>query len=304
MGALVLTVAATIPFSTVASDASAAEPEVKTITQAASPAPKCGEDKGHCYVTAQQKLETPYAHGIGGLFTEPRSLESIGAGNWTVGQLSLRSRGLLLNKYIEYGWMVSPRNYHDSRPHLFITLRFYPELGACTIGIPNLDPNKGERACPDGVYVARPASRRIGDAVGDRNGPQLYHLGYYTGNKAWWVQYGNEWLGYVNESYFGGAGFAKGNDLEWFGELAFDSGSCQPMGNGRYASDPRSASISGMFYETIEHETSVVKPAGAHLLPPNDDRFWNADKISRNTIGIDGFHYGGPFGGPNGCGAR
>jgi len=245
----------------------------------------------------------PDAHGVGAYLTEPESLLGVQADAYSIGQLSLDRKWPLVYKAIEFGWMVNPSKWGDQRPHLFIALRFTAK-GLCLIGIPNLEePNK---ACPEDAYVQISKSQKPGIAVGNTGQPQMYHVGYSWDNKAWWVQYGNEWLGYINESYFDAPGYVTGfqqaQEVKWQGEVAFTQSWCTPMGNGRYGSDPQSASMTGMFYEVMEGGKSVAKPAAAKLLPPSDAGFWNADQFSNTQNGFNGFHYGGPEGAPNACG--
>ena len=56
------------------------------------------------------------------------------------------------------------------------------------------------------------------------------------------------------ESWFRGApygglgGFANGNVIKWFGEVAYGTDACVPMGNGVKGSSSGSLSITNMFY--------------------------------------------------------
>jgi len=250
--------------------------------------PNCANTGGayHCYVTARQAFSQPTANGIAAQLSEPASLPGVGADGYSIGQLALISSGPILQKAIEFGWMVNPSKWGDSRPHLFIALRFAPGAGTCFVGIPNLVGD--ERSCPANTYVQLSSTLRPGSAVGSSAAPQMYHMGYFGNNKAWWIQYGNQWLGYVNESYWGTLGFAKGNELQWYGEVVFSNNPCIPMGNSKAGSDPSATSIAGMFYEV---PTGVVSSQAA--LSQSDSRFWTAGNTSTSGTGVNGFRYGG-----------
>jgi Neprosin len=124
----------------------------------------------------------------------------------------------------------------------------------------------------------------VGFPAGHGNAtPVFYHVGYYAPDNSWWIQYGGEWIGKINASYWGGAaglgGFAKANEAQWYGEIAFAPGhNCTPMGDDFYGNLPNSASVTGMFYEQVVGGHSKAFPARAHLSLTSDSRYWTSNK--------------------------
>jgi len=274
----------------------------------------------HCYVMMQQ-TNINDAHGVGGLFTEPTPTNGLSAWPWddtkfSVGQLALISeQPNNVSKIIEFGWIVDKALYGDIKPHLFAALRFQPFKGTCFIGIP-----KPNTQCRDvgNPYIKVSNNIQLGDPVGKTGQPMMYHIGYYGqnacgGDEGWWIQYGNEWIGCVKNSWFkvrsrrGDPGFPNGNRIKWYGEVVYGSDPCIPMGNGMFGTNPDSVRVLNMFYE--RDSGSGLFDAEATLAPAKDaardTRFWNYGYLSRSTNianpkGINGFHYGGA----GSCGAR
>lgn len=260
----------------------------------------------------------PHYHGVGALFTEPTSdsilSNTIGGfprdprteTDYSIGQLQVLSAWptTVIPKAIEFGWIVSPSTYQNNepyRPHLFIALRNGPfKDNLCLIHGEDAVLGPENERCPEGIYIQpSQAKNRPGSVVGNIGHPMMYHIGYYPGNKAWWIRYGDEWLGYVYDSHWSNTGgFAAGNTVGWQGEVVFKTspeapmGDCVPMGNGLSARFPASASISDMFYEIMQGDTSIAVDAAA-TVSTSDDLYWSADHISKNGDGVKGFHYGG-----------
>jgi hypothetical protein len=286
-------------------------------------------DKG--YVSAEQCIGCSpfqsFAHGVGGLFTEPTSLPiQVGVPyekqtDYTVGQLIIADTVSLpypLDEYlsstfnlpvtfkfdaIEYGWIVAPGTYHDDRPYLFLSLSKLPLFATvrdlCFI-VPEGRPNpwkdfpnsKKITACPATIWHGLSNNFQPGDPVAANGAPMMYHVGYYAGNKAWWIQYGGEWIGYVDKSWWDDD-FSQGQHLQWYGEVTYETNACIPMGNGLPGTNPGSASVSNMFYEVMEGNTSVGHDAEADMLPDANPLGWSANTESKNQK-VNAFRYGGP----------
>lgn len=241
----------------------------------------------HCYVQGVIDRADLHAHGVGASFDEPFALADVTADGYSIGQLSIqraiRQGDVNTGEAVEFGWMVNPDKFKNALPHLFLAVR-KPGSAACLIGIPNLRPK--ESGCPfnlEDVWHQQPSTKHLGDPV---YGANLYHVGYYAGNKAWWVQYGGEWLGYVKASYFND-GFSDANDVRWFGEVVYDKNPCIPMGNGAFGSTAGSARIFGMFYEAAGKSALVhdVNP----VITTSKSSAWDA-----GDVGPDHFRFGGP----------
>ena len=246
----------------------------------------------HCWVTGQQIVDR--AHGIGGLFTEPKSLSiqpnlpRKNRTDFSLGQLALTSNWLG-PKLVEYGWIVAPRVFNDDYPHLFIALR--RGLLLCFIKVGNIPAPTPH--CPANIYLQL-GNKKPGDRVGTTGRPMLYHVGYYGqnacgGEKGWWIRYENEWIDCVKESFWP-QGFANGDLIEWFGEVAYTTNSCIPMGNGTFGSKAGSASISKIFYETMKNNKSLGVDARAVVTGSNVN-YWNTNVVT--GAAVNSFHYGG-----------
>jgi hypothetical protein len=239
----------------------------------------------HCYVTAAQYWDQPYAHGVGAHFDEPADLPGVTSDGFSITQLAIMAPGVA----VEFGWIASVFAYGDSRPRLFGFVRAPNKSCGITGGLnpfaEAFDP------CPSDAYVWLSKTWPPGAPVAATGNPQLYHIGYFAGNNAWWIQYGNEQIAYINESYFrsAGSGFSQATEVQVYGEVAYDKNPCIPMGNGSYGTDPGSARISGMFYEAAGQDGLVNAQAAVSMSEP---RFWNTDV--GNAARVNEFRYGGP----------
>lgn len=122
-------------------------------------------------------------------------------------------------------------------------------------------------------------------------GSRVY-TGWVHAPGAWWAWFGDQWLGYLEDANWDGA-FTKSDYVEWFGEVAEvpNAGTIPPqtqMGNGTFAEDPGSASITtpcivdaatgGCLYGRQAIFTTVTSP----------------EYYSLDEKGPSGFRYGGP----------
>jgi hypothetical protein len=126
---------------------------------------------------------------------------------------------------VELGWFVSPRQYADSDPHIFVyhwvnqTLTCYDDCGWQQVS---------------STYApGRNISALIGNEV---------YVGYvfYRGN--WWAWFDDQWMGYFPSSLWTNA-YNKSGLIQWFGEV--DSYNGVPpkaqMGNGILPPNPAAA---------------------------------------------------------------
>jgi hypothetical protein len=246
-------------------------------------------DHWHCYVQAARTFPSASAHGVSGVFNAPASLAGVAAGDYSIGQVALESASAA----IEFGWIVSPSNYGNAQPHIFLALRrSNPLVGTdiCFLGLPNATPSNPP--CPTSSYEQRSTVNKPGMLAS--SSPTTYHVGYFNG--AWWVQYGNEWMLRVFESYWGSlpGTFSAGSRVSWFGETGYASKDCTPLGNGTKGSTTGSTSITNMYYETMRNGNSVALAAQVPTLTVSDSRYWDSAVVSRDSLGINGFRYGGP----------
>jgi hypothetical protein len=137
------------------------------------------------------------------------------------------------------------------------------------------------------------------DITSDLDTAQLFHIGYHADNNAWWIQYKDKWLGYIDATYWSPE--LKGaTGAEWYGEVGSSTSQypCTEMGNGKLGSEPGSAEIRDMFYEVFDAKgKSVARRAAAKILPhdrpPAGIVVWDS-KPAENTTGVSQFSYGGP----------
>lgn len=126
---------------------------------------------------------------------------------------------------VEIGWTVSPAEYGNKFPHLFV---FH-----WIDGLPTCYNACGWRQWSNTYYPGQNLHRLVG---------QLVYIGYVYWNGNWWAWFDNQWLGYFPGSEWQGR-FEKTAILQWFGEIA--SGNGLPpriqMGRGAFPQKANSA---------------------------------------------------------------
>lgn len=139
-----------------------------------------------------------------------------------IGVLSADTRQI-----VEIGWTVDRGLNGDDKPHLFVFTWV------------NTIPN-----CYNGCgYVQVAANVRPGMEVVSNGSQHVYLIEFYQGN--WWFNYDGTWMGYFPESVWTskGASFNRAGLIEWFGEVAKNTGVMTQMGNGTFGTQPGSASM-------------------------------------------------------------
>jgi hypothetical protein len=257
----------------------------------------CGQDgsETHCYVSADQTFtDRPKITGLAANVTEHQL--SVIPGSKSITQVTLGNRGLGVD--LEYGWLVHPSVFHDHNPHLFIALRH--GIGQrCVLAGPLYAQADPQHACPASAWTAlQGTSPQPGDAVcgtataGACGQPKLYWIGLFNG--AWWIQYGDHYIGSVPEPGWWGVDFATGDVQTWQGEVIFDltkgQTACVPMGSGKFGTGPGSASITNMVWGEGSGLNRTEAVPGA-----SNSNFWNFGQEDRlSEVSVWGFHFGGP----------
>jgi Neprosin len=137
---------------------------------------------------------------------------------------------------VEIGWAVSPEQYGDLQPHLFVY------AWDCGVGLGYV----GQSQVP---WV------QISDAIAPNavlgHGPALHMYGTELRGGDWWFGYDGRWLGYTPSSAWTRRFPSAITEAEVGGEVAVPGyGACTTMGNeGRYGADSRAALVSGAWYE-------------------------------------------------------
>ena len=133
----------------------------------------------------------------------------------------------------------------------------------------------------------------------DLNTSQMLHIGYHADNNAWWIQYKDKWLGYIDATYWTPA-LNNATAFEWYGEVGSNTTQypCTQMGNGTLGTSPGPARITQMFYEVFDDKgNSVAETASARILPydrpPAGIVVWDSAP-GENATNVSDFSYGGP----------
>ncbi|WP_169800299.1 neprosin family prolyl endopeptidase [Streptomyces torulosus] len=248
------------------------------------------------------------AHGMAGYLTiEKPKIETRNSSRfeWSDGQLFMANSST--GDVIELGWVVEKNpsgrdGYSHSEdpgePHLLLGVRTGArEDEAGSFERITRDHDLGGHFHPASDAPVTPN----GDISHDLNSSVLFHIGYHSGNKAWWIQYGSKWIGYIDASYWPESRFKSANYLEWYGEVGSYARRfpCIQMGNGTYGSRSGSARMSGLGYEIYNSEGHSISVRASATMrdsdTPNRSREHGWDGIPRpGTGGTRAFFYGGP----------
>jgi len=129
----------------------------------------------------------------------------------------------------ELGLRVSPTDYGDADPHLFVFAWA-----------------AGRRTCYDGCgWADAPGDVRSGDSLGASVGAEVT-LGLVLVDGAWWAWMDDRWLGVFSPEVWSFA-FTEADGLQWFGEVYSDRPPPRSeMGNGIAADAPGAATLRGL----------------------------------------------------------
>ncbi|HUK13502.1 MAG TPA: neprosin family prolyl endopeptidase [Thermoanaerobaculaceae bacterium] len=172
---------------------------------------------------------------------------------------------------VELGWNVSPSQYSDSDPHLFV-YHWVNWVGTCydTCGW-----HQVSSTYFPGMNLAAIKGRDV-------------YVGYvhYQGN--WWAWFDNQWLGYFADSEWSGS-YTQSSLIQWFGELATNNGTPPnvEMGDGLFPTDPGAAPMATLC--DVDATAWVCWYRDLQSLGPNYPAYYD---IRRTGFGETG--YGGP----------
>jgi hypothetical protein len=172
---------------------------------------------------------------------------------------------------VELGWNVSPSQYPDSDPHIFV-YHWINWAGTCydTCGWHQYS----------GTYSP---GMKLGAFVG-----RDVYIGYvhYQGN--WWAWFDNQWLGYFSDSEWNGS-YTQSSMIQWFGELATNNGTPPnvEMGDGLFPTDPSAARMATLC--DVDAAAWVCWYRDLQSLGPNYPAYYD---IRRTGFGET--RYGGP----------
>lgn len=190
---------------------------------------------------------------------------------------------------IEVGWIVAPDMFGgDPLPHLFVfTTNGTQQQNGCWI----TSPSSLAAGCAWHQSSTKPG-HAPGDSVNITSTLQGYGILYTGGN--WWINYQNDWIGYIPGSLWGGT-FTSFRTALWYGEVEYiypDSTQpdrCDQMGSGAFGSRSGSAEIWTMGLWDSQFHT-ITAAASQFITAPN------AYNMGSTTAGrpISQFSYGGP----------
>jgi hypothetical protein len=215
---------------------------------------------------AQQSNERPYYSTAPGSSSSGHSLGQI----WAID--SSDPRGL---STIEEGWSVSPGQFGDTNPHLFIY---------------HFDAGVGMGYAPAGgwVQVSNTVYPNMRLSYHDRQ--HSYYVQAYAAN--WWVSYDGIWVGYYPASAFPRHFPAFLTRIDAGGEVAtLEQRTCTDMGHGSLlGTDANAARFGGVWwgsYGNIYAHTALLYPL------PSDPNQYNIGNWTSGQPGYT-FRYGGP----------
>ena len=182
--------------------------------------------------------------------------------NWvdyhTLSELAVYDGG----QKLELGWTIDRSLNGNVLPHLFV-FHWVNNVGTCYNGC---------------GFVSVSSSTFPGEVL-TAGTSGSFAIEHWQGN--WWFYYNGTWFGYFPDSLWNGQ-FTAPTSVQAFGEVsASSSRPCTQMGNGLFAEDPNSASIS----------VDMVSPS-------NSDAFYDwatsYSLYSVVTTGTNSIRYGGP----------
>lgn len=227
---------------------------------------------GSCFYYANSG-EQRVADGGGMTFMiESPAIDNSGdAGGHTIDEIAVQG-GEKNGNDVEMGWSVSPDQFGDDHPHLFIYHWIdWNETCYNTCGW-----NQYSNTYSPGMDLTPLVGQQV-------------YIGWVHYQNAWWGWFNDQWLGYVKDSEWNGA-FTQTTLIQWYGEVASNNGipPKTQMGNGQF---PSQTSAAGM-------ATLCDVDAKAWLCFYRDQQSAGATRINYydilNHTSFGAVRYGGP----------
>jgi hypothetical protein len=195
-------------------------------------------------------------------------------GNHSIGEMAVMGAGGAGGTLddVEMGFSVSPDQWGDKAPHLFV-----------------YHWNDGNETCYDTCnwnqvsntyYPGMDLTPLVGKFV---------YIGWVQYRQAWWGWFNDQWLGYIDDSVFN-TPFTKTAQIQWYGEVASDNGipPLVQMGDGQFPSQTTAAGMTTLCYVN----------AKAWVCYYNDNQSTGATDTNyydiKNHTSFGGVRYGGP----------
>jgi hypothetical protein len=195
----------------------------------------------------------------------------------TLAELSVQRGDGESAQIVEVGWNVDRVVNGDDDPHLFV---FHWV--------------DGKPKCYNGCgFVQYSKNIRPGDTL-PQDVTKRFGIQYF--DKAWWIAYDSEWVGYFPASQWT-VDFSKSELIQFFGEVASPSATpCSDMGNGveplikdgekKGEPDPKAAKIGSVSYLNGPKVDLYVRPEGVG--EKIEDRIYPPNKLSTRTFSFSG----------------
>lgn len=189
---------------------------------------------GGCYYYGSA-AENGVADGGGMTYTiEQPFLDNSGdSGEHTIGEIAVQG-GPSNGDDVEMGWSVSPDEFGDSHPHLFVFHWINWDTSISCYA-------NSSMPC---VWSQYSSTYYPGMDLSSLVGKDVY-IGWVHHNGAWWGWFNDQWLGSIPDSEWSGA-YTKTALIQWYGEVESNNG-VPPniqMGNGEFPSKTTAASMS------------------------------------------------------------
>jgi hypothetical protein len=154
-------------------------------------------------------------------------------GGHSIGQIAVQG-GPSNGDDVEMGWSVSPDQFNDTHPHLFVFhwINWDQNLSCYA---------NGAVAC---VWNQYSSTYYPGMDLSSLAGQNVY-IGWVHYRAAWWGWFNDQWLGSIPDSEWTGA-YTKTALIQWYGEVESNNGipPKTQMGNGEFPSQRTAASMS------------------------------------------------------------
>jgi Neprosin len=199
----------------------------------------------------------------------------------SIDQLALGA-GAGLNTYtVEVGWDVDPHKWskaNPGKPHLFVFINKEQYKGEC---------EQSGKCYDDEAYWTplEGVKLKMGEAL--EPGPARFIIGAENFEGNWWIWAGNEWIGYVSGSFWGGK-FTKAESESNYGEV-WDSEEAPTtaMGDGEFGGNSGATLMAApvvILSETKEETTSLKASV-------TNSKLYSIGDINGNKAS---WHFGGP----------
>lgn len=175
-------------------------------------------------------------------------------------------------QYVEIGWRVSPTEYKDQTPRLFVS-HWVNNHFICY--------SNATHSCG---FISTSSAVKPEMTLSATTTPVQFEIDYSGGN--WWFGYNNTWFGYLPGSLWTSPTFTRAEQVQMYGEVASTKAiPCTNMGNGYLGTSPGSVGVNGIGYFNST-DTPVLTALS------DDATLYN----SQVTTTSDSFRYGGSGG--------